>query len=86
MIIKVTTYNKEVIKKIEDSGFFENLGPSRIDGCPTYTFSKQHDRLLKLDSILYDNKRSEKINKILFDLVQEIRPHIVVLDMFGGRN
>jgi hypothetical protein len=86
MIIKVTIYDKNIIKKIEESGFFENIGLSKIDNCPMYTFSKLHDRLLKIDNIFNKGKKSEKINRIFFDLIQEIRSHIVVLDMFDEKN
>lgn len=78
MIMKVTRYDEKVMNILNYSGFFEFLYYSQLDHLPVYTFSKNHDRMLKMDQILNYGDNCEGINKKLFDLVQEIKDYVAV--------
>lgn len=78
MLMKVTRYDENVMDILNNSGFFEFLYYSDLDHLPVYTFSINHDRMLKMDQILNDGENCEGINKKIFNLIQEIKENIAV--------
>jgi hypothetical protein len=78
VLMKLTIYNEKVVNLLNESGFFDLLYYSELDHLPVYTFSKNHDRMLKIDQILNDGENCEGINKKLFDIIQEVKNYMAV--------